>query len=58
MPNDGKAAWWAAGLRMPSVGVGGPFAHRDSAALSVPVAQAMAPRPIPGQPLNPACSRI
>ena len=33
----------AAGLRTPFVGVDGPFAHRDSLALSVPVVQAMAP---------------
>ena len=34
----------AAGLRTPFVGVDGPFAHRDSLALSVPVVQAMAPQ--------------
>lgn len=34
----------AAGLRTPFVPVDGPFAHRDSLALSVPVAQAMAAR--------------
>jgi Thiolase, N-terminal domain len=34
----------AAGLRTPFVAVDGPFAHRDSLALSVPVLQAMAPR--------------
>jgi acetyl-CoA C-acetyltransferase len=33
----------AAGLRTPFVGVDGPFAHRDSLALSVPVVRAMAP---------------
>ena len=33
----------AAGLRTPFVGVDGPFAHRNSLALSVPVVQAMAP---------------
>ena len=33
----------AAGLRTPFVGVDGPFADRDSLALSVPVVQAMAP---------------
>ena len=36
--------WLAAGIRTPFVGVDGPFAHRDSLALSVPVAQAMASR--------------
>jgi acetyl-CoA C-acetyltransferase len=34
--------WLAAGVRTPFVGVDGPFAHRDSLALSVPVVQAMA----------------
>ena len=34
--------WLAAGIRTPFVGVDGPFAHRDSLALSVPVVQAMA----------------
>src|SRR6202045_3763002 len=42
MPNDGRAVWLAAGLRTPFVAVDGPFAHRDSLALSVPVVQAMA----------------
>src|SRR6266436_7534119 len=42
MPNDERAVWLAAGLRTPFVGVDGPFAHRDSLALSVPVVQAMA----------------
>src|SRR6476620_2059170 len=40
---DDRTIWLAAGLRTPFVGVDGPFAHRDSLALSVPVAQAMAP---------------
>ena len=44
MPNDEGAVWLAAGLRTPFVAVDGPFAHRDSLALSVPVVQAMAPR--------------
>ncbi len=39
---DDKKVWLAAGLRTPFVGVDGPFAHRDSLALSVPVVQAMA----------------
>ena len=39
---DGEAVWLAAGLRTPFVGVDGPFANRDSLALSVPVVQAMA----------------
>ena len=38
-----KTIWLAAGLRTPFVGVDGPFARRDSLALSVPVLQAMAP---------------
>lgn len=38
-----RTIWLAAGLRTPFVGVDGPFAHRDSLALSVPVVQAMAP---------------
>jgi acetyl-CoA C-acetyltransferase len=43
MPNnDGQAVWLAAGLRTPFVAVDGPFADRDSLALSVPVVQAMA----------------
>jgi acetyl-CoA C-acetyltransferase len=42
MANDGPAVWVAAGLRTPFVGVDGPFAARDSLALSVPVVQAMA----------------
>src|SRR5271170_3300661 len=44
MPNDERAVWLAAGLRTPFVGVDGPFANRDSLALSVPVVQAMAAR--------------
>jgi acetyl-CoA C-acetyltransferase len=36
--------WLAAGIRTPFVPVDGPFAHRDSLALSVPVVQAMAER--------------
>lgn len=42
MPNDGQAVWLAAGLRTPFVAVDGPFADRDSLALSVPVVLAMA----------------
>ena len=38
-----KMIWLAAGLRTPFVNVDGPFAARDSLALSVPVVQAMAP---------------
>src|SRR4029077_3945109 len=41
---DEKTIWLGAGLRTPFVGVDGPFAHRDSLALSVPVVQAMAER--------------
>src|ERR1700732_843189 len=37
-----RPVWLAAGVRTPFVGVDGPFAHRDSLALSVPVVQAMA----------------
>src|SRR6266849_2467433 len=44
MQADEPAIWLAAGLRTPFVGVDGPFARRDSLALSVPVAQAMAAR--------------
>jgi acetyl-CoA C-acetyltransferase len=43
MASNEKAIWLAAGIRTPFVGVDGPFAHRDSLALSVPVVQAMAP---------------
>ena len=38
----GPAIWLAAGLRTPFLRVDGPFAGRDSLALSVPVVQAMA----------------
>src|SRR5580704_4371301 len=41
--SDQPAIWLASGLRTPFVGVDGPFAARDSLALSVPVVQAMAP---------------
>src|SRR5580692_4358297 len=44
MATDEKTMWLAAGVRTPFVGVDGPFAHRDSLALSVPVVQAMAPQ--------------
>src|SRR3984957_34946 len=44
MPNDRQAIWLAAGLRTPFVAVDGPFANRDSLALSVPVVLAMAPQ--------------
>jgi len=40
---DEKTIWFGAGLRAAFVGVDGPFAHRNSLALSVPVVQAMAP---------------
>ena len=40
--SDQPAVWLAAGLRTPFVNVDGPFAARDSLALSVPVVQAMA----------------
>jgi hypothetical protein len=33
---DGQAVWLPASLRTPFVGVNGPFANRDSLALSVP----------------------
>src|ERR1700732_1751648 len=39
-----RMIWLVAGVRTPFVGVDGPFAHRDSLALSVPVVQAMAER--------------
>ncbi|HTE75140.1 MAG TPA: hypothetical protein VK653_00175 [Xanthobacteraceae bacterium] len=42
MPNERDAVWLAAGLRTPFVNVDGPFAHRDSLNLSVPVVLAMA----------------
>jgi acetyl-CoA C-acetyltransferase len=44
MANDKLSIWLAAGVRTPFVGVDGPFAHRDSLSLSVPVVQAMAER--------------
>jgi hypothetical protein len=44
MANNEQSIWLAAGVRTPFVGVDGPFAHRDSLALSVPVVQAMAKR--------------
>jgi acetyl-CoA C-acetyltransferase len=42
MPSERDAVWLAAGLRTPFVNVDGPFAHRDSLNLSVPVVLAMA----------------
>src|ERR1700719_4409490 len=44
MLNHGQTVWLAAGLRTPFVAVDGPFADRDSLALSVPVVLAMAPQ--------------
>src|SRR5580704_285226 len=44
MANPAQSIWLAAGVRTPFVGVDGPFAHRDSLMLSVPVVQAMAAR--------------
>lgn len=44
MANIQQEIWLVAGVRTPFVGVDGPFAHRDSLALSVPVVQAMAQR--------------
>ena len=44
MTNTHGNLWLAAGLRTPFVHVDGPFAQRDSLALSVPVAQAMGAR--------------
>jgi len=44
MVDDKASIWLAAGVRTPFVGVDGPFAHRDSLSLSVPVVQAMAER--------------
>jgi acetyl-CoA C-acetyltransferase len=41
---DERTIWLFAGVRTPFVGVDGPFAHRDSLTLSVPVVQAMAQR--------------
>ena len=43
MPDE-QPIWLAAGVRTPFVGVDGPFAQRDSLALSVPLVQAMAER--------------
>jgi acetyl-CoA C-acetyltransferase len=40
--NNGQPVWLVSGLRTPFVAVDGPFANRDSLALSVPVVQAMA----------------
>jgi hypothetical protein len=37
MLNEKNSVWLATGLRTPFVGVDGPFANRDSLALSVPV---------------------
>ena len=39
MANNTSGVWLAAGLRTPFVRVDGPFAQRDSLALSVPVAR-------------------
>jgi acetyl-CoA C-acetyltransferase len=44
MASNEHSIWLAAGVRSPFVGVDGPFAHRDSLTLSVPVVQAMAAR--------------
>jgi acetyl-CoA C-acetyltransferase len=44
MLENEQTVWLAAGLRTPFVAVDGPFANRDSLALSVPVVQAMAPQ--------------
>jgi acetyl-CoA C-acetyltransferase len=44
MASNKPSIWLAAGVRTPFVGVDGPFAHRDSLSLSVPVVQAMAER--------------
>jgi acetyl-CoA C-acetyltransferase len=44
LTNNKLPIWLAAGVRTPFVGVDGPFAHRDSLSLSVPVVQAMAER--------------
>src|SRR5215510_10860244 len=43
MPDE-RTIWLLAGVRTPFVGVDGPFAHRDSLTLSVPVVQGMAQR--------------
>jgi acetyl-CoA C-acetyltransferase len=42
MPDSTRAVWLASGVRTPFVAVDGPFAGRDSLALSVPVVRAMA----------------
>jgi acetyl-CoA C-acetyltransferase len=44
MANDAQSIWLAAGVRTPFVGVDGPFAHRNSLTLSVPVVQTMVER--------------
>jgi acetyl-CoA C-acetyltransferase len=44
MASNEHSIWLAAGVRIPFVGVDGPFAHRNSLTLSVPVVQAMAAR--------------
>jgi acetyl-CoA C-acetyltransferase len=44
MTREEANVWLAAGVRTPFVRVDGPFAQRDSLALSVPVVQAMAER--------------
>jgi acetyl-CoA C-acetyltransferase len=44
MTDDRPAIWLIAGVRTPFAAVDGPFAHRDSLSLSVPVVQAMAAR--------------
>jgi acetyl-CoA C-acetyltransferase len=44
MASNEHSIWLAAGVRSPFVGVDGPFAHRNSLTLSVPVVQAMAAR--------------
>src|SRR5437867_10993506 len=44
MNTDDRPVWLGAGVRTPFVHVDGPFARRDSLALSVPVVQAMAER--------------
>jgi acetyl-CoA C-acetyltransferase len=44
MPDNKQSVWLAAGLRTPFVAVDGPFADRDSLALSVPVVLSMAPQ--------------
>jgi acetyl-CoA C-acetyltransferase len=44
MVSNDQPIWLAAGVRSPFVAVDGPFAHRDSLILSVPVVQAMAER--------------